>query len=174
MHKITNVPLTTASKSLTYWKIWLRLNVRKGGSRCIVCRISWLRQGRSQLRQWQRQGVMPAAKSLKCKIICMQILRRQKIRGVLSANSQQRSLPSRKKSWIRCGNSPLKRWLIRLQIWKKSLKRWDESPVVRWLIWNRRQQRCPLRWEETPAAWKRKWKRWRQRHIIVLKWRYKR
>ena len=51
-HQITNIPLTPASKRLTYWKRWWRLNVSTGGRICIDWRGGWMIQGIIHMRQW--------------------------------------------------------------------------------------------------------------------------
>ena len=117
-HQMTNILLTPTRKRLTYCKRWWRMNMRTGGRRCIVWRRRWMRQGRSQPRQWQRRGVMTADKYLKCKRRCMQILISQKRRGILAANRQQIQFPRRKRRWQRCGDSTFVIWPRRWKRWK--------------------------------------------------------
>ena len=130
-NQMTNVPSTPTRKRLTYWKRWWRLNVRKGGRRCIFLRRSWLRQRRIQLRQCHRLGVMPSVKYIKWKTRCMQnfIISEETRRA--SHLQAEKCMLRRKRRWLRWGDSPLKRWLRRCQIRNKSLQRWDDLPIIR-------------------------------------------
>ena len=93
-----------------------------GGRRCIVFRRGWLRQGRSQLREWHIYGLMPVAKLLKWETRCMQNFRRQKRQGVLAIDRRKIYFLSINIMWLRCRDLSLKRCIRRWKIWKKSLQ----------------------------------------------------
>ena len=84
------------------------MNVRTRDRRLIVWRKSSLRQGGSNLRQWQKLGGMHAENFLNSKISCTQRMRRQKRRGVPTANKQQKYFLRRKRRCMRCNDLPQK------------------------------------------------------------------
>ena len=126
---------------------------REDGRQKIHCREEEFTETRKNSSETVSQmRCDPTAKLMKWNIRYMQNLKRQKIRGVLAANRQQRYLLRRKRRWVECIDSPLKLWL---RIWhrsKKILMRQDESPVVRWMIQKRSQQRWPMILGEKPTA----------------------